>query len=82
MLTARKLVQRSIEMSLRGVLRGFGLKVGKVAPARFEARIKELSNKILRVTCAKFNNQIRIARIERDSVCGQAWTDLGVGTCQ
>jgi transposase len=29
-------------MSLRGVLRGFGLKVGKVAPAAFEARIREL----------------------------------------
>jgi transposase len=38
MLTARKLVQKAlheVEMSLRGVLRGFGLKVGKVAPARF-----------------------------------------------
>jgi transposase len=45
MLTARKLVQKAlheVEMSLRGVLRGFGLKVGKVAPARFEARIEEL----------------------------------------
>jgi transposase len=45
MLTARKLVQKSlhqVEMNLRGVLRGFGLKVGKVAPAQFEARIKEL----------------------------------------
>ena len=29
-------------MSLRGILRGFGLKVGKVTPTRFEARIKEL----------------------------------------
>jgi transposase len=45
MLTARKLVQKAlheVEMSLRGVLRGFGLKVGKVAPSRFEARIREL----------------------------------------
>jgi transposase len=45
MLTARKLVQKAlheVEMSLRGVLRGFGLKVGKVAPAQFEARIREL----------------------------------------
>jgi len=44
-LTARKLLQsklRDIENSLRGVLRGFGLKVGKVTPTRFEARIKEL----------------------------------------
>jgi transposase len=29
-------------MSLRGILRGFGLKVGRVTPRRFEARIKEL----------------------------------------
>jgi transposase len=45
MLTARKLVQKAlheVEMSLRGVLRGFGLKVGKVTPTQFEARIKEL----------------------------------------
>jgi transposase len=31
-----------VEMSLRGVLRGFGLKIGKVAPTQFEARIREL----------------------------------------
>ena len=38
MLTARKLVQtklRDVEMSLRGILRGFGLKVGKTTPERF-----------------------------------------------
>jgi transposase len=45
MLTARKLVQKvlhEVEMSLRGVLRGFGLKVGKTTPVQFEARIEEL----------------------------------------
>jgi transposase len=45
MLTARKLVQsklHDIEMSLRGILRGFGLKVGPTTPKRFEGRIKEL----------------------------------------
>jgi transposase len=45
MLTARKLVQKAlheVEMSLRGVLRGFGLKIGKVAPTQFEARIRKL----------------------------------------
>ena len=44
-LTARKLVQKMLhetEMSLRGTLRNFGLKVGKVAAARFEFRIGEL----------------------------------------
>ena len=45
LLTARKLVQKmlhEVEMSLRGILRGFGLKVGKTKPTEFEARIKEL----------------------------------------
>ena len=45
LLTARKLVQvklHDVEMSLRGILRGFGLKVGPTTPARFEGRIREL----------------------------------------
>jgi transposase len=45
MLTARKLVQKELletESSLRGILRGFGLKVGKVSPLLFEGRIREL----------------------------------------
>jgi transposase len=45
LLTARKLLQakrQDIEMSLRGVLRGFGLKVGPTRPKTFEARIREL----------------------------------------
>ena len=45
MLTARKLVQtklHDIEMSLRGILRGFGLKVGHTTPRTFEPRIREL----------------------------------------
>ena len=45
MLTARKLVQsklQDVENSLRGILRGFGLKVGKVTPKTFAGRIREL----------------------------------------
>jgi transposase len=45
MLTARKLVQgklHDVEMSLRGILRGFGLKVGKVTRSAFAERVKEL----------------------------------------
>jgi transposase len=45
LLTARKLVQsklRDVENSLRGILRGFGLKVGKVTEREFAARIREL----------------------------------------
>ena len=44
-LTARKLLQgklHDVEMSLRGILRGFGLKVGKTTPKTYEARILEL----------------------------------------
>jgi transposase len=45
LLTARKLVQaklRDVENSLRGILRGFGLKVGPTTPKRFAGRINEL----------------------------------------
>jgi transposase len=45
MLTARKLVQsklHDIENSLRGILRGFGLKVGKTTERGFAGRIREL----------------------------------------
>src|ERR1700722_11306692 len=44
-LTARKLVQsklRDVENSLRGILRGFGLKVGKTTARSFAGRIREL----------------------------------------
>jgi transposase len=44
-LTARKLVQSKlldVENSLRGILRGFGLKVGKTTRMNFARRIKEL----------------------------------------
>jgi len=45
LLTARKLLQskyHDAEMSLRGVLRGFGLKVGQTTARSFAARIREL----------------------------------------
>jgi transposase len=45
MLTARKLVQsklHDVTMSLRGILRGFGLKVGKTTERSFAGRIREL----------------------------------------
>jgi transposase len=44
-LTARKLVQTKlldVENSLRGILRGFGLKVGKTTARNFAGRIQEL----------------------------------------
>jgi transposase len=45
LLTARKLVQKEllqVAASLRGILRGFGLKIGKTTPVQFEARVREL----------------------------------------
>src|ERR1700722_4504316 len=45
MLTARKLVQsklRDVENHLRGILRGFGLKVGHTTARSFAVRIREL----------------------------------------
>ena len=46
LLSARKAVQQgmiSLEMSLRGLLRNFGLKVGAISRGRFEHRIRELT---------------------------------------
>jgi transposase len=44
-LTARKLLQgklHELEMSLRGILRGFGLKVGATTPRTYASRVKTL----------------------------------------
>jgi transposase len=46
LLTARKLLlskRLDLEMSLRGVLRGFGLKVGSTTPRTFAGRVRELA---------------------------------------
>src|SRR5262249_20798997 len=46
LLTGRKLLQiklRDIELGIRGLLRGFGLKVGKVSEGKYDARIRELA---------------------------------------
>jgi len=46
LLSARKAIQQAainLELSIRGVLRNFGLKMGRVAKGRFEARVQELT---------------------------------------
>ena len=46
LLTGRKLLLgklRDVELGIRGLLRGFGLKVGRVSKGRYEARIRELT---------------------------------------
>ena len=45
LLVGRKLLQSKlldVELSIRGILRGFGLKVGEVSRGRFEARVEDL----------------------------------------
>jgi transposase len=45
LLSARKSIQQAIiniELSMRGVLRNFGLKLGHVTRLRYEARVREL----------------------------------------
>jgi transposase len=45
LLTARKLLQskrHDVEMSIRGVLRGFGLKVGATTPRTYAPRVRDL----------------------------------------
>ncbi|MBB4233257.1 transposase [Rhizobium mongolense] len=45
LLVGRKLLQSKlldVELSIRGILRGYGLKVGEVSRGRFEVRIREL----------------------------------------
>ena len=64
LLVARKQLQyklRDTELSLRGILWGFGLKVGKVSDKTFEARIREL------VTCHPMLEQIVAAMLGRES---------------
>ena len=46
LLTARRAIQKAaidVELSLRGVLRNFGLKLGKVSKGGYEARVRELA---------------------------------------
>lgn len=55
LLSARKAIQQSmisLELSLRGLLRNFGLKVGPISRGRFEHRIRELAagNSMLEAT--------------------------------
>jgi transposase len=39
-----------IEMCLRGLLRGYGLKVGPTRPKTFEARVRELATAVPKLT--------------------------------
>ncbi len=97
LLTARKLIQcklLDIESGIRGVLRGFGLKVGTISRGRFEARIRDLveGNTMLETVigsmlAARTSLQTEFTRLHRallalvraDPVCRQLMSVPGVG---
>src|SRR6516165_8131532 len=97
LLTHRKLLQSkaiAIDNDLRGTLRNFGLKVGMVGAARFEARIKELIQNVpdlavlvepLLVVRRVLRQQLGIlhrrllAVVREDDVCRRLMTVPGVG---
>jgi transposase len=97
LLTARKLIQTKlldIECGMRGVLRGFGLKVGPISRGRFEMRIRELvaGQPILETVsdamlAARTTLEAEFKRLHRallgivrdDPVCRQLMSVPGVG---
>jgi transposase len=97
LLVGRKLLQaklRDVELSIRGILRGFGLKVGEVSEGRFAARIKELiaGHEMLEAVVgamlqARDGLQAEFMRLHRrmlaivrgDAVCRRLMTAPGVG---
>jgi transposase len=97
LLTHRKLLQSkaiAIENDLRGTLRNFGLKVGVVGAAKFEARIKELVESLpdlalliepLLVVRRALREQFIIlhrrvlAIVRDDEVCRRLMTIPGIG---
>src|SRR5499425_1202168 len=97
LLTHRKLVQSkaiAVDNDLRGTLRNFGLKVGIVGQAKFEARIKELVEDLpdlavlvepLLVVRRVLREQIGILHrrvltvVRDDEVCRRLMTVPGVG---
>ena len=97
LLVGRKLLQaklRDVELSIRGILRGFGLKVGEVSKGRVAARINELvaGHEMLETVIgamlqARDGLQIEFMRLHRrmlaivrgDAVCRRLMTAPGVG---
>jgi transposase len=97
LLTGRKLLLGKlldIELGIRGLLRGFGLKVGKVSKGRFADRILELidghqmlmivvgpmlqARQSLRIEFNKLHHQL-LAIVRSDALCRRLMTVPGVG---
>ena len=97
LLSSRKAIQQaalSLELSIRGVLRNFGLKMGQVAKGRFEQRVLELAegNPMLEAAATPILSVRRALRQElaamekllhdhakSDPICRQMMTMPGVG---
>lgn len=97
LLVGRKLLQsklRDVELSIRGILRGFGLKVGEVSKGRFAARIEELIaghamleaviGAMLTARAGLHSEFMRLHRqmlaiVRTDEVCRRLMTVPGVG---
>src|SRR3982751_2687003 len=97
LLVGRKLLRsklRDVELSVRGILRGFGLKVGEVGKGRFAARIRELiaghgmleavigamlrAREGLRAEFARLHRRM-LAIVRDGAVCRRLMTVPGVG---
>jgi len=97
LLVARKLLQTKlldVECSIRGILRGFGLKMGEVSKGRFVARVRELAaghpmleritepmlraREALRTEYARLHGEM-LAIAKPDPVCRRLMTAPGVG---
>src|SRR3954447_14758195 len=97
LLSGRKLLQtklRDVELSIRGILRGFGPKVGEVGKGRFAARVDELvaGHEMLEAVIgamlqARDGLRAEFVRLHRrmlaigrdDTVCRRLMTAPGVG---
>ena len=97
LLVGRKLLQGKlldVELSIRGILRGYGLKVGVVSRGRFEARIRELTEghtmletvigAMLQARASLWNEFTRLHRemlkiARADQICRQLMSAPGVG---
>ena len=83
-----------VEFSIRGILRGFGLKMGMVTRKRFEARVRELyaghamleqicsamltARSALQTEYAKLHKALLVI-VREDEVCRRLMTTPGVG---
>ena len=97
LLVGRKLLQGKlldVELSIRGILRGFGLKLGEVSRGRFAAQVRELvagqpmlervvepmlrARDVLRAEYQVLHRAV-LAIVREDAVCRRLMTVPGVG---